>query len=196
MGSGKSTLCALWSSWGLPLYNADDAAKSLMETPGPLATAIETCFGPGMYTAEGRLNRELLAKKVFSTQGATEQMNHLVHPAVHADFTDWKTTQEKRGYSIVGRETALLFESNTADACSVVVLVSAPEAVRTERIQHRNGWTLEQIKSRTSKQWSEQQKREALRVGDIEFKNQGTVEDMTQWARRFFETEILPHLSQ
>jgi dephospho-CoA kinase len=81
----------------------------------------------------------------------------LVHPIVKQKFEDWCTQQST---SIVIKEAAILFESDTHLGLDSVVCVSAPEKLRIERVQKRDRSSVEQIKSRMSKQMPQAKKEE------------------------------------
>ena len=91
IGSGKSTIGRIFSTLGIPVYDADKAAKTLMNTD-PLKKKISTQFGSHYYNPQGDLRRTALAKVVFSNPKALETLNNLVHPLVLKDFEQWQQT--------------------------------------------------------------------------------------------------------
>ena len=86
IGSGKSTVCKVFSLLGIPVYAADDRAKWLMANEPLLKVQITSTFGPSAYTSDGILNREFLAETVFSNPTQLAALNALVHPSVAKDF--------------------------------------------------------------------------------------------------------------
>jgi len=65
IGSGKSTVCKVFSILGIPIYAADEQAKRLMAKEEGLKKKILSTFGPNAYSVEGELNRKFLASTVF-----------------------------------------------------------------------------------------------------------------------------------
>ena len=82
IGSGKSTVCKLFSLLGVPIYTADERAKWLMSHDPQLKNQILATFGPAAYQSNGELNRGYLAETVFSNPEKVTSLNALVHPAV------------------------------------------------------------------------------------------------------------------
>ncbi|MBR5850056.1 MAG: dephospho-CoA kinase [Alistipes sp.] len=153
IGSGKSTLCRLFIERGIPVYDTDAAAKSLMQEDDALMSAIAARFGEECYR-DGVLNRAYLAQQLFSDDAAREALNCLVHPAVVADFERWASEQQS-DYLIV--ESALLYEAGLDEHLDRVVAVLAPESLRVERAMQRDGATEEQIRARMAAQMSDEE---------------------------------------
>ncbi|MDB5283910.1 MAG: dephospho-CoA kinase, partial [Bacteroidota bacterium] len=79
IGSGKTTVCKMFEALGVPIYYADDRAKYLMQHEHFLIDLIKKNFGEEVYE-NGRLNRSLLAEKVFNNKAKLDLLNSLVHP--------------------------------------------------------------------------------------------------------------------
>src|ERR1019366_7111200 len=79
IGSGKSTVCKMFEALGVPVYYADDRAKYLMQHEHFLIDLIKKNFGEAIYE-NGKLNRSLLAEKVFHDKDKLNLLNSLVHP--------------------------------------------------------------------------------------------------------------------
>ena len=62
IGSGKSIVCRIFKVLGVPVYDADSRAKSLMTTDGIVISQIKKEFGVLSYHSDGTLNREHLAE--------------------------------------------------------------------------------------------------------------------------------------
>ena len=154
MGAGKSTVCAFLADRGIPLYNADDRAKTLMATNDDLISKIQIRFGNEAYKG-GQLNRQYLANQVFTNSTRLQELNELVHPAVHKDFNQWLAQQT---HPLCAYESAIIYEHNRQSYFDIIVLVTCPENLRLDRIQKRDGLTIDEIKSRMRFQWHEDQK--------------------------------------
>ncbi|MEQ9102044.1 MAG: dephospho-CoA kinase [Imperialibacter sp.] len=136
IGSGKSTVCKIFEVLGVPVYNSDDRAKSLMVEDIVLVEGIRAAFGEEAYLDNKNLNRNFLAKEVFSNPSKLETLNSLVHPAVGRDFASWVAVQSSQPYVI--KEAALLFETGSNNSLDSVVLVTAPEELRVSRVLARD----------------------------------------------------------
>ena len=157
IGAGKSTISKIFKLLGIPVYDADSRAKWLMNHESGLKKEIINLFGVEAYTSEG-LNRTFIAKQTFNNQSKLEQLNALVHPAVGKDYIDWEKEQ-KSPYTL--KEAALLFEAGSFKDLDLIIVVSAPEELRIERVLKRDAHrTREDIKAIISKQWPQREKEE------------------------------------
>ncbi|MCS5490670.1 dephospho-CoA kinase [Algoriphagus limi] len=134
IGSGKSTVAQLFEILGIPVYYADDRAKSLM-LQNPLKQEIINAFGESSYLEDGSLNREFLAKTVFADPEKVKKINSLVHPAVAEDFKNWAAKQKS---PYVLKEAALIFETEGEKKLDAVINVSSPLRVRMARVLMRD----------------------------------------------------------
>ena len=83
IGSGKTTVCKIFETLGIPVYYADDRAKELMVTQPKLIDGIKSLFGTEAYLEDGSLHRAHIAAIAFNDKDKLNQLNALVHPAVH-----------------------------------------------------------------------------------------------------------------
>ncbi len=166
IGSGKSTVCKLFSLLGAPIYTADDRAKWLMSHDPALKEKILAAFGPESYLSSGELHRGYLAETVFSNPEKVASLNALVHPAVGKDFASW-IRQQNAPYLI--KEAALLFETGAAKELDCVINVSSPLRVRMARVLLRDPQrTEEQVNQIIDQQLPDEEKNERA---DFSIKN-------------------------
>jgi dephospho-CoA kinase len=136
IGSGKSMVCKIFGCLGIPVYDADSRAKSIMTTDGILVEQIKKEFGSLSYDADGGLNRSFLSSAVFGNAEKLKKLNELVHPRVALDGDQW--TAEQIGKKYVVREAALLFESGSYKKMDKIIVVTAPEPLRVKRVSVRD----------------------------------------------------------
>lgn len=154
IGSGKSVVLSVFSSFGVPCYESDNRAKKLMHEDLELIYQIKALFGDEIYEND-KLNRSKLADLVFADKSKLERLNALVHPRVKKDFQSF-VNQQDAVYVI--KEAAILFETGAAKDCDATILVTAPEKLRTERVMKREKTNVAHIKSRMNHQWSDEKK--------------------------------------
>lgn len=167
IGSGKSVVATLFRMMGLPVYDSDVRAKALYDEVPALRDAVIARFGPSLYNGTF-LDRAALADLIFTDPTALQVVNALVHPFVAADFFAWAAGLGP--VPVLVQETAILFEANLADRFELVVSVTAPEALRIDRVCRRNGWTAEQVRARMRHQLPEA---ERLSRSDVVLINDG-----------------------
>ena len=159
IGSGKSLVARIFNTLGIPVYDADSHAKELMTTDGILISQIKKEFGDLSYHDDGSLNRVYLAGNVFHDKAKLVKLNELVHPRVAVDYENWVKANSTSPYVL--KEAALLFEAGSNKVLDKIIVVTAPEDIRIERVRKRDPHrTVEQIKAIVGKQMPEEQKRE------------------------------------
>ena len=154
IGSGKSTVADIFSSFGIPVFHSDLVARRLMEEDPALRQQIQIYFGKESYQ-NGRLNRSFLAHLVFKDEQKLQQLNTMVHPAVIAYGKAWSLRQTT---PYVIKESALFFESGSFRDIDFMIGVSVPENIRIARVKQRDGLSEEAIKARMKQQMAEQEK--------------------------------------
>jgi dephospho-CoA kinase len=131
IGAGKSTVCKILADLAIPVYNADNRARYLMEENPGVISLIRESFSDQAYS-EGKLNREYLASEIFSNDEQLRKMNGIVHPAVNRDFDEW--VKINSGSEIIIKEAALLFETGSYKNLDKVILVYCPLETRINRV--------------------------------------------------------------
>lgn len=154
IGAGKSVVCRVFHTLGIPVFNADDTAKQLMETDPALVTAIQSLFGNDIYI-DGKLDRKKLAAIVFEQPALLLQLNALVHPATIAYGNQWMAAQTS---PYVIKEAAIFFESGSYKEMDVMIGVSAPENIRISRAMRREDMTREKVMQRIASQMDDTEK--------------------------------------
>lgn len=156
IGSGKTTVCRIFASLGIPVYNADQRAKWLMTNDPDLVTAIKKLFGPQAYYENGQLNRQYLSDIIFAEPEKRRQLNALVHPAVWKDGDHWNETHRDAPYTL--KEAALFFESGGDKLVDKIIVVTAPEELRIKRVVRRDGTERASVQARMAAQMPQAEK--------------------------------------
>ncbi len=148
IGTGKSFVAKIFATLGVPIYNADKAAKYLMNHNPILIEAIKNHFGSNSYI-DNKLQTSYIAEKVFNNQDNLNLLNSLVHPVVIEDGNRWMQEQTT-AYAI--KEAAILFESGTHVLLNYIIGVDAPLELCIKRTLLRDNITREQVIARIEKQ--------------------------------------------
>lgn len=172
IGSGKSYVCRLLNERGITIYDCDAAAKRLMRTSAKLRQQLTALIGPDAYEPNEthqpyRLNKAVVAQFLLASPENAQALDAIVHPAVAHDF-------EQSGLSWM--ECAILFESGFDRLVDKVIVVTAPEEVRIERVMRRDNITREKAMEWLSRQWPQE---EVRRRADFEIINDGK-QDLNQ----------------
>ncbi len=168
IGSGKTLVCRVFDKIGIPVYDADSRARSLMNHDPGLVSEITDLLGQEAYR-DGSLDREYVAGKVFMNEDLLNRLNRIVHPAVRDDYLQWVKDRTEVPYVI--EEAAILFESGAHRFMDLTVLVYAPEDLRIRRVMERDGVSEEEVRMRMRHQMNEEEKK---KLADKMISNDGT----------------------
>jgi dephospho-CoA kinase len=154
IGSGKTTVANYFQELGVPVYIADDHAKTVMQLP-EIISEIKVVFGESVFE-NGILNRKKMAEIVFNSPEKLKQLNAIVHPAVKNDFEQWLLNHKKNHFILY--EAAILFESKRYKDCDAIITVTAPLETRIERVIKRDNTSRDLVLQRINAQWTDEQR--------------------------------------
>jgi dephospho-CoA kinase len=130
IGSGKSVVCEIFKHLGIPVFNADEEAKALLNTELVVDFYFNQ-FGEKAFT-NNILDKNKIASLIFSDKPALEKVNNFIHPLVFNEFENWCTKYAEKPYVI--HEAALIFESKSQEHFNATILVHAPFEMRIQRV--------------------------------------------------------------
>ncbi len=154
IGSGKSLVCQVFKTLGIPVFNADESARYLIENNKTLVEKIKKLFGDSIYI-NGKLDNKAVSAIVFNEPEKLKKLNDLVHPVTIEYGRQWLLKQTTP-YSI--KEAALFFETGSNKELDIIIGVSAPIELRIKRTIKRSGLNKEQIESRMASQMNDDEK--------------------------------------
>lgn len=170
IGSGKTTVCKVFETLGIPVFYADTVAKQIMVSDEILIKGVVDAFGTESYAKDGSLNNKYIAGIVFNNTAQLAKLNELVHPAVFRAFDSW-VLQVPATVPYVLKEAALLFESGSYKMCDQNILVVAPVETRLRSVMERDGVSAEQVRTRMDKQLPDEEK---IKLADYHISNTET----------------------
>ncbi|MDR0594801.1 MAG: dephospho-CoA kinase [Bifidobacteriaceae bacterium] len=188
IGAGKSAALSHLAGLGYPVVDADRLARQAVGpgTPGLAAVAGE--FGPGVLAADGGLDRAALGRIVFADPSARSRLEAIIHPLVRVESARLAGRARAGGAGAVIFDIPLLVETGQAGDFDLVVVVSAPEAVRLARVMGR-GLSLDQARSRLAAQALEADR---LAAADLVLDGSGPVDQL----RGEIDRRLVPLLGQ
>jgi dephospho-CoA kinase len=155
LGMGKSTAAKFFAECGVPVHDSDAVVHALYE--GDAAALIEQAF-PGS-TADGKVDRNILAARVLNDPSALARLETIIHPLVTASREKFLAQAQTRGDPVVVVDIPLLFETSAQSRCDAVVVVSAPAEIQRARAFDRPGMTEEKFAALLAKQMPDAEKR-------------------------------------
>ena len=153
IGSGKSTVVRFFKTLGVPVFSADAAGHQALLRPDVM-TALCSAFGNAVFDENGTPNRQKIGEIVFANPDKLQQLNQIVHPVIKNEILQWFEQQDlKTPYVLC--EAAVLFEAGFETLFDKIITVSAPEALRIERLEARDGISQTAIRQRMNAQIDE-----------------------------------------
>ncbi len=178
IGSGKSTVAALWVELGATEIDADLLAREVVE-PGSIGLSrVLAAFGDDLLLSDGNLNRAELAKRAFSNEVERKRLEGILHPLIQ----ELALEKTARLEGVVVYTIPLLVESNSKLKFDKIVTISCPAEVRVERLIKR-GLTREEGLQRIASQATDSE-REAR--ADIVIDSNCTLEELRSKARETY----------
>ena len=153
IGSGKSYICQRLTAHGITVYDCDAAAKRLIRTSPTLQQQLIELIGS--------LEKAAISRFLLASEQNAKAIDAIVHPAVFQDFLD---------SGMEWMESAILFESGISELVDKIVVVTAPEELRIQRIQKRDGISREMAQQWMHRQWPQEKVRS---LADFEIVNDG-----------------------
>ena len=154
IGSGKSVVCKILETLGYPVYYSDERARFLQHNDPEIISETKALLGDEAYIA-GKLNRTYISARIFHQHELRQQLNAIVHPRVKSDFEKWKAAQNS---SCIFQESALIFEISRQHIYDLVVLVTAPEELRVQRVIGRDKLHETEVRKRIHAQLHDEEK--------------------------------------
>ena len=150
-GSGKTTLLAVIRELGGTVLDCDAIYHQLLESDPALLDAIAQRF-PGTVE-QGMLQRKKLGSIVFSDKEALNDLNRITHSAVKAEVI----RRLQSAAPLAAIDAIGLFESGLDELCQLTIAVTAPEALRVERLMRRDGISRDYAAARIAAQPSQEE---------------------------------------
>ena len=155
IGTGKSTVCRIFESLGVPVYYADKEAKKFYLYP-EVIRSVKQLFGNSVFDHEDMLIRSELALIVFNDPVKLKQLNAIIHPLVLQDVFLW--ADKHTGQKYILYESALLFESGFVKHFDKSILVTAPAELSMQRVLERDHITKAEFLARAKNQMDQNEK--------------------------------------
>lgn len=172
IASGKSTIATRLAEHGAVVIDADVLSREAVEPGTPGLAAIAARFGPDVIGPDGALDRPALGAVVFSDDRARADLNAIVHPEVKRRSQARIAEASADPAAIIVYDVPLLVETGRADEFDLVVVASAPESMRADRLVELRGLERGEAERRIAAQATEAQR---AAVADVVIDTAGTL---------------------
>jgi dephospho-CoA kinase len=174
IASGKSTVEQRFIELGVPVVNADDSSRAVVERGRPGLAAVVARFGAGLLTPQGDLDRRALRSLIFGDSARRRELEAILHPLIRDDMN--RRSAEATGPYVI-LSIPLLVESNTRDRWDRILVVDADESMQLARLMSRDAVSEVEARATLAAQAS---RAERLAAADDVLENFGTVADLRQ----------------
>ncbi len=160
IGSGKSTIGAMFADLGAVVLDADRIAHECL-THDDVKESIRQRFGATVFDGDA-IDRAALGKRVFDSNAERRALESIVHPCVRESIE--RRLQQARNdprVPLVVLDVPLLLESPLNHACDARVFVDAPRDERLRRVMTTRGWDETELDRRERAQIALDAKRRA-----------------------------------
>ncbi|MEY3594616.1 MAG: dephospho-CoA kinase [Actinomycetota bacterium] len=157
IGSGKSTVSQLLSERGAIIVDADAVARELQQPGTEVLRLMAEAFGQEICNADGSLNRQAVADRVFGNAEALKILNGIVHPAIGKEMNR-RIEEQRSTNNVVVLDIPLLVENPREGLCGVIV-VDVPVDIAVDRLVSARGMAKEDAEARVSRQASREDRR-------------------------------------
>lgn len=134
IAAGKSTVARRLSEVGFTVLDADRLVADLYEPGEPGSLAVRSIFGDEALDADGRVDRKLVATRVFAEPALREELEAAIHPLVRTEF-ERRALQARGGVIVL--EATLMVEAGFASMFDLVVTIEADPEIRLRRAVER-----------------------------------------------------------
>ncbi|MGW2324628.1 dephospho-CoA kinase [Streptomyces sp. NPDC001700] len=184
IGAGKSEVSRILVSYGAVLIDSDRIAREVVEPGTPGLAAVVDEFGPGVLTADGRLDRPKLGGIVFNDPERLRALNAIVHPLVRDRSAELQAAAGPE--AVVVHDVPLLAENGLGSLYDLVLVVDATPETQLDRLVRQRGMTEDEARARMAAQATRE---ERLAVADVVIDNDGPLEELEPRVRKIW-TEL------
>ncbi len=175
ISSGKSTVSSYLKQLKIPVIDADEVARKVVEPNSQGAREIRKIFGSDVFEEDGSLNRQKLGALIFSNAENRQKLDELLQPLIKIMILDEIEEHRQKGENMIVLDLPLLFEKQYEELCEEIIVVYIPRELQLERLMRRNQYTKQEALSRIDSQLSIEEKRKRATVL---FDNQGTIQQL------------------
>ena len=188
LGTGKSTVAKIFGALGATVLDADRITHALYRPGTPVFRKVRARFGKEILTPSGTIDRKRLGQRVFHNPRDLSALCRIVHPEVRRKIQEQlRRLAAKDPAAVAVLDVPLLMEAKEAYPVDAQVVVSAPLAVVSERLNRRSGWSLAEVKRRSGFQMPLKEKE---RQADFVVRNAGSLHSTRRQVKEIWKRII------
>lgn len=180
---GKSTISAYLKEFGLPVIDADECSRAVVEKGSIGLEKLTEIFGNKILENDGTLNRKALGQIVFSDSEQLSLLNSVMEPLIREEIS--RRLNQENNADLVVLDAPLLIEQHYDKICDFIMTIDVPKEIQLERLIERDNLSEDEAKSRIESQLSS---RERNGFADVVIDSSGTVEQTRKQVIKWLKT--------
>ena len=180
---GKSTISAYLKEFGLPVIDADECSRAVVEKGSIGLEKLTEIFGNKILKNDGTLNRKALGQIVFSDSEQLSLLNSVMEPLIREEIS--RRLNQENNADLVVLDAPLLIEQHYDKICDFIMTIDVPKKIQLERLIERDKLSEDEAKSRIESQLSS---RERNGFADVVIDSSGTVEQTLKQVIKWLKT--------
>ncbi len=181
---GKSAVSQELRSLGVPVIDADELARRVVEPGQPAFDEILSRFGEGVLAPDGCLDRAALGRVVFDDPEKRSELEAITHPRIALEAARDLARFAEAGEKVAVYEVPLLFEVGLESFFDVVVVVAATRDAQIRRLWEREGLDAAEASARLNAQMPTEEK--VARADEV-VHNNGALDELRGLVRDLHE---------
>lgn len=180
---GKSTISAYLKEFGLPVIDADECSRAVVEKGSIGLEKLTEIFGNKILENDGTLNRKAFGQIVFSDSEQLSLLNSVMEPLIREEIS--RRLNQENNADLVVLDAPLLIEQHYDKICDFIMTIDVPKKIQLERLIERDNLSEDEAKSRIESQLSS---RERNGFADVVIDSSGTVEQTRKQVIKWLKT--------
>lgn len=180
---GKSTISAYLKEFGIPVIDADECSRAVVEKGSIGLEKLTEIFGNKILEKDGTLNRKALGQIVFSDSEQLSLLNSVMEPLIREEIS--RRLNQENNADLVVLDAPLLIEQHYDKICDFIMTIDVPKKIQLERLIERDELSEDEAKSRIESQLSS---RERNGFADVVIDSSGTVEQTRKQVIKWLKT--------
>lgn len=185
IGSGKSSVSALFNKWGAYIFDSDKEAKLILESNETMQNELIAEFGTDVLNPKGGIDKAKLARIAFQDEDHQLRINTVMHPYIFSEIDKiYNKILASNKHEIFVVDAALIYESGADTHMDYVIVVTSHLKLRTERVMSRGDLNRDEFFKRLDLQWPDEDK---IHIADFVIHNNGTEKQLETEAKIIFD---------
>lgn len=149
---GKSSVARILRNNGIPVIDADQVARDIVEPGSPALLELVQAFGENILDEHGALRRKKLGSIVMNDEQKRSRLNQITHPKIRSSIFATLQTWYKQGHEAGVVEAALMVETKSHTRYDALIIVTCTPKIQMSRLMAREGFDRE-----TAQKWIDSQ---------------------------------------